>query len=251
MTWLLDLDGVVWLGTEPISGAAEAVAVLRARGDRVVFITNNSNAPAAAVEAKLASFGIPAGGDVVTSAEAGALLLEPGERVLVCGGPGVWQAVAARRAIPVDALDERQVDAVLVGYHREFDYERMRVAARAVRRGARLLATNDDVTFPTLDGPIPGNGSILAGIVLAAGSPPVAVAGKGHPTMAALVRDRYGADGWMVGDRPDTDGRFARTIGYRFALVLSGVTTAGDLPVDPEPDLIAADLAEVVARAAG
>jgi HAD superfamily hydrolase (TIGR01450 family) len=250
VTWLLDLDGVVWLGTEPIPGAAEAVALLRARGEGVAFITNNSNAPAAAVEAKLASFGIPADGEVVTSAEAGARLVEPGEQVLVCGGPGVAQAVAARGAIPVDALDERDVDAVLVGYHRQFDYERMRVAARAVRRGARLLATNDDATFPTPEGPIPGNGSILAGIALAAGSPPVVVAGKGHPTMAELVLERYGADGWMVGDRPDTDGRFARTIGYRFALVLSGVTTAADLPVVPEPDLIAADLASAVARAA-
>ena len=246
MTWLLDLDGVVWLGSEPIPGAAEAVARLRARGERVAFITNNSNAPAASVEAKLAAFGIPAAGDVVTSADAGARLVEPGERVLVTGGPGVWQAVEDRAAIPVDALDEGDVDAVLVGYHREFDYERMRVAARAVRRGARLLATNDDATFPTPAGPIPGNGSILAGIVVAAGSPPVVVAGKGHPTMADLVRERYGADGWMVGDRPDTDGRFARTVGYGFALVLSGVTTAADLPVDPEPDRVAADLAAAV-----
>ncbi len=246
MTWLLDLDGVVWLANEPIPAAAEAVARLRARGERVAFITNNSNAPAAAVAAKLASFAIPAEGDVVTSAQAGAGLVEPGERVLVCGGPGVWEAVEERAAIPVDALDEQDVDAVLVGYHREFDYERMRVAARAVRRGARLLATNDDATFPTSAGPIPGNGSILAGIRVAAGSPPVVVAGKGYRPMAELVRNRYGTDGWMVGDRPDTDGRFARSIGYRFALVLSGVTTAADLPVDPVPDLVAADLAAAV-----
>jgi 4-nitrophenyl phosphatase len=246
MTWLLDLDGVIWLGPVPIPGAAEAVGRLRARGEPVAFVTNNSYAPAAEVEARLAGFGIPADGDVVTSAHAAAGLVEAGERVLVCGGPGVREAVLARGATPVDALDESDVDAVLVGYHRQFDYERMRVAAGAVRRGARLLATNDDATFPTAAGPIPGNGSILAGIALAAGSPPVVVAGKGYPPMADLVRRRYGSDGWMVGDRPDTDGRFARSLGYRFALVLSGVTTDADRPVVPEPDLVAADLAAAV-----
>jgi 4-nitrophenyl phosphatase len=251
VTWLLDLDGVVWLGPVAIPGAAEAVARLRASGEPVAFITNNSNAPASVVTARLEGFGIQAEGDVVTSAQAAAGLVEPGERVLICGGPGVRESVEARGAIAVDGLDESDVDAVLVGYHREFDYERMRVASSAARRGARLLATNDDATFPTVAGPIPGNGSILAGIALAAGSPPVVVAGKGHPPMADLVRRRYGPEGWMVGDRPDTDGRFARSLGYRFALVLSGVTSPEDLPVAPEPDLIAADLAAAVDATSG
>ena len=69
--------------------------------------------------------------------------------------------------------------------------------------------------------------------------------------MADLVRRRYGPDGWMVGDRPDTDGRFAASLGYRFALVLSGVTTPADLPVVPAPDLVAADLAAAVDATAG
>jgi ribonucleotide monophosphatase NagD (HAD superfamily) len=72
------------------------------------------------------------------------------------------------------------------------------------------------------------------------------VAGKPNEPMAALVRSRLGPDGTMVGDRPDTDGRFARTLGYRWALVLSGVTRRGDLPVDPAPDVVAGDLAELV-----
>ncbi|MGH9246047.1 MAG: HAD-IIA family hydrolase [Acidimicrobiales bacterium] len=248
MVWVLDLDGVIWLASVPIPGAADAVGRLREAGERVVFVTNNSNAPVAAVEAKLADHGIPALGDVVTSAQAAATLVEPGERVLVCGGPGVREAVLARGAEAVD--DDEVVDAVVVGYHREFDYERMRVAATAVRRGARLLATNDDATYPTPDGPIPGNGAILAGIVVASGVPPAAVAGKPYRPMADLILARGGGDGWVVGDRPDTDGRFARTLGYRFALVLSGVTSADDLPVEPEPDAVTRDLATLVARIA-
>jgi HAD superfamily hydrolase (TIGR01450 family) len=246
MTWVLDLDGVVWLASKRIPGAADAVARLRSAGERVVFVTNNSNAPVADVEAKLADHGIEAGGGVVTSAQAAARLIEADERVLVCGGPGAWQAVVERGARPVEALDERDVDVVLVGYHREFDYERMRVAAAAVRRGARLIATNDDATYPTPSGPIPGNGAILASIVAASGQAPDAIAGKGYRPMAELVRSRYGTAGWVVGDRPDTDGRFARTLGYRFALVLTGVTSEADLPVTPTPDLIAADLAAAV-----
>jgi glycerol-1-phosphatase len=88
MTWLLDLDGVVWLGERPIDGAADAVARLRRAGERVIFATNNSWARVADQESKLDGMGIPAAGDVVTSAMAAATLVEPGERVLVSGGPG-------------------------------------------------------------------------------------------------------------------------------------------------------------------
>ena len=93
MGWVLDLDGVVWLGDEAIPGAADAIARIRATGDRVVFVTNNSFSPVAAIEAKLASMGIPAEGDVVNSALAGATQVRPGERVLVGFGLGVIFAV--------------------------------------------------------------------------------------------------------------------------------------------------------------
>jgi HAD superfamily hydrolase (TIGR01450 family) len=237
----LDLDGVVWLADEPIPGAADAVARLRGRGDAVLFVTNNSSQTVAAVEAKLGAHGIPAAGDVITSAMAAATLVAPGERVLVCGGPGVVEAVEGRGAVVVH---EGDAEAVLVGFHREFDYERMRVAATAVRRGARLLATNDDATYPTPAGPIPGGGAILASIATAAGVAPI-VAGKPHEPMAALVRARLGPTGVMVGDRVDTDGRFARVLGFRFALVHSGVTASDDV-VDPPADRVAGDLAALV-----
>jgi HAD superfamily hydrolase (TIGR01450 family) len=241
MPFALDLDGVVWLAELPIAGAADAVAQLRATGEDVVFVTNNSSQPVREVEAKLAAQGIPPQGAVITSAMAAADLVQPGERVLVCAGPGVVDALERRGAVPVRDGD---ADAVLVGFHRDFDYERLRVAARAVRRGARLLATNEDSSYPTPDGPIPGGGAILAAVVTATGATPT-VAGKPHAPMAALVRRRLGDTGVMVGDRPDTDGRFARVLGYRFALVHTGVTPAG-VAVDPEPDLEAPDLLALV-----
>ena len=241
MAFALDLDGVVWLADQPIAGADDAVARLRASGEDVVFVTNNSSQPVQDVEAKLAAQGIPPLDGVITSAMAAAHLVEPGERVLVCAGPGVVQELERRGAIPVRDGD---ADAVLVGFHRDFDYERLRIAARAVRRGARLLATNDDSSYPTPDGPIPGGGAILAAVVTATGATPV-IAGKPHEAMAALVRGRLGDDGVMVGDRPDTDGLFARALGYRFALVHTGVTPAG-VAVDPVPDLVAPDLLTLV-----
>src|SRR5690606_23546933 len=141
-----------------------------------------------------------------------ATLVHPGERVLVCGGPGIAEAVASRGAIGVagDDPDGVDVDVVLAGMHREFDYERMRIAATAVRNGARLIATNDDNTYPTPQGPIPGGGAIVAAIATAAGRRPEATAGKPHAPMAAAVRSMLGelaaARLLMVGDRPNTDG---------------------------------------------
>ena len=247
---LCDLDGVVWLAHQPIEGSAEAIAALRGAGIRVLFVTNNSAATVRDQEAALAAIGIPAVGNVITSAMAGADLVEAGERVLVAGGPGVVEALASRGAIPVvnDAEPAAPIDAVVVGFHRNFDYERLRRAATAVRRGARLIATNDDPTYPTPDGPIPGGGSLLAAVTTASGADPV-IAGKPYAPMAATVLDRLGrpdpAGVVMVGDRWSTDGRFALALGCPFALVRSGVTPPG-ADLDPPPAYDEVDLAAVV-----
>ena len=183
---------------------------------------------------------------MLTSATAAAQLIDPGERVLVCGGEGVVQAVERRGALVVEP-DAEHADAVVVGFHRWFDYAAMLHASRAVRNGARLIGTNDDATYPTPDGPIPGGGAILASIVTASGVVPI-VAGKPHEPMAALVRatvgDAAAKNAVMVGDRPSTDGLMATTLGCRYAHVESGVTAPGTA-VLPRPDLIGADLAAV------
>ncbi|MGH9135871.1 MAG: HAD-IIA family hydrolase [Acidimicrobiales bacterium] len=246
----LDLDGVVWLAETPIVGAGDAIDRLRAAGIDVVFVTNNAYPTVGEQEAKLARHGIDADGSVLTSPMAAATLVEPGQRVLVAGGPGIAEAVVAHGAVAVsydeaDAVGRPPPHAVIAGFHRDFDWERMRIAATAVRRGARLVATNDDATYPTDLGPVPGGGAIVASIATAAGVEPV-VAGKPHPPMAALVRQRAGDRGVMVGDRPETDGLFAKALGWQFGLVLTGVTGSGDLPVEPAPDLVADDLAGLV-----
>src|SRR5437764_1156840 len=244
--WILDLDGVVWLGDEPIAGSAEAIARLRGRGEQVLFVSNNSSARVDEYLSKLEGVGVPASrDDLLTSAQAAARLVDPGETALVSGGPGVEEALAARGARVVRRGD---ADAVVVGWHRDFDYEGLTAAATAVMHGARLIGTNEDATYPTPDGPIPGGGAILAAVATASGVEPV-VAGKPHPPMVELVRTRLGADldgSTVVGDRPSTDGRLAIALGVLFALVLSGVTKEEDLPVDPQPSRVASDLAALV-----
>jgi len=252
-TVLCDLDGVIWLAHRPIAGSVEAVAALRAGGRRVVFVTNNSAATERRNVDSLASIGVPATGDVVSSAMAAASLVERGERVLVVGGDGIVEAVERRGAVAVPAADEPEpagFDAVLVGLDRNFDYRRLTVAAAAVRRGARLVGTNSDPTYPTPDGLLPGGGSILAAVATASDADPV-VCGKPHPPMAALIAEMLSSDApfdpattLMVGDRPDTDGRFADELGCGFALVRSGVTAHGD-HVDVPYVIDADDLADV------
>ena len=174
-TVLCDLDGVIWLSDEAIVGSVDAVDRLRRSGRRVLFVTNNSRATVAEQEQTLAGVGIPAVGDVVTSAMAAAELIEVGERVLVAGGPGVTEAVESVGAIALentgDAPDERafEVDAVAVGLHRDFDFARMNTASRAIRNGARFIATNTDATYPTPAGLEPGGGAIVAAIATASG----------------------------------------------------------------------------------
>ncbi|MGQ0830361.1 MAG: HAD-IIA family hydrolase [Microthrixaceae bacterium] len=241
MGFALDLDGVIWLADQPIPGAAEAVARLRQAGEQVLFCTNSSMDPTWAVEEKLARHGIAARGDVVTSADVAGGLLSAGERVLVCGGQGIVEAVEARGA---QVITKGPADVVLVGLDRSFTYERLRIAADAVAGGARLLATNDDATYPTPTGAVPGGGAILAAIERASGAV-AEVAGKPHAPMVTAVRARLGDAGVVVGDRPETDGAFARALGYRFALVLTGVVDSGE-GVDPRPDVVAPDLAAVL-----
>jgi 4-nitrophenyl phosphatase len=246
VTWALDLDGVVWLAGRAITGSARAVSELRSAGERVVFITNNSGPLVTGHVAALAKVGIDCTPeDVTTSAQAAAFMLSPGDRVAVVGGEGILEALKERDVEVVGA--QQGPGAVVVGRSLELDYWALSAAAGAVRGGARLIATNTDATFPTTEGLVAGAGALVAFIATAGGRPPD-VAGKPHEPMALLVKSRYGALEMVVGDRPDTDGLFARRTGSPFGLVLSGVTKSSDLPVDPAPDLVAPDLAELVSQ---
>jgi ribonucleotide monophosphatase NagD (HAD superfamily) len=167
----------------------------------------------------------------------------------VLAADGVLEALAARG---VAVVAEGPADAVVVGLTQAFTYDAVAAAAAAVRGGARFIGTNEDPTLPTPDGPVPGAGAILAAVATAAGVEPV-VAGKPHrPTADAIAaRVATGELRAMVGDRPSTDGALAAQLGIPFALVLSGVTSEGQVPPDADAAVVAADLATLVRQALG
>lgn len=247
--WVVDLDGVVWLADQPIPHGADAVARARRMGVRVLFVTNNSSLTVGEYVAKLAGMGIDVPpDDIVTSAQAAASLLDPGKSAVVCAGPGVTEALEQHG---VEARVEGPADAVVVGWHRDFDFSRLTVACRAVWGGASFLATNNDATYPTPDGLLPGAGSIVAAVARATGTDPV-VAGKPNRPVADLLTARAGGRVTLViGDRLDTDGLLAARLGVPFGLVLTGVTRGRPVEGDGEPAHVAPDLASLVAAMEG
>jgi 4-nitrophenyl phosphatase len=244
MLWVFDLDGVVWLAGRAIEGSADGIRVLRERGDRVVFVTNNSNPSVGEYVERLRDAGVTmVAHELVTSSQAAASMLDPGSRVTYLGGLGLREALTERSVELVGPLDGPQ--SVVVGRALRLDFDELSHTAGAIRSGARFVATNTDATFPTPDGLEPGAGALIAYLEVGSGIRAEA-AGKPNAAMAALLQSRFGKPDYVVGDRPDTDGLFAERVGAPFVLVLSGVTSESDLPVRPEPAVVAANLREAV-----
>jgi 4-nitrophenyl phosphatase len=246
---VIDLDGVIWVGGSAgghaIAGGDEAVALLRRHGVRVLFATNNSVPTRGELRHRLEGYGIEVGDDdLLRSADVAAAMLEPGSSAVVLGEAGLLEALGERS---VRVVPRGPADAVVVGLTRSFTYDGVARAARAVRDGARLIATNEDPTFPTPHGLEPGAGAVLAAVATAA-ERPAEVAGKPHPPTARAIAARAGPDDVraMVGDRPSTDGALAGQLGVPFALVLSGVTPPDADRVDAGAATTAADLGELV-----
>jgi glycerol-1-phosphatase len=244
MLWVFDLDGVVWLAGQAIPGSPEAIEKLRAEGEQLAFVTNNSGPTVDDYLGRLERAGVTVtAGELATSSQAAASLLRAGSRVTFLGGAGVREALERTGAEIVDPVEGPE--AVVVGRSLELDFAALAAAAAAIRQGARFIATNTDATFPTPHGLEPGAGALVAYLEVGSGRK-AEVAGKPEAPMADLVRSRFGQPGIVVGDRAETDGRFAVRLSARFALVLTGVTKPEDLPVQPPPDLVADDLQAVV-----
>jgi HAD superfamily hydrolase (TIGR01450 family) len=251
-SWILDLDGVVWRGSEPVPGSVEAISRLQADGHLVGYCTNNSSKTVSSYHHKLNSMGIETpdiGGNspIVTSAQAAAQLLSPGDRVLLCAGEGAAEAVTQRGCT---ICDQGAVDVVLVGYDDRFSYSRLAVATTAVLGGARLVATNNDPLYPTEFGPAPGAGSLLAAVEYASGAQ-AEIAGKPFAPMASLVLQRFGDLGVFIGDSLATDGELAKELGWQFGLVLSGNTSEAQAESLVDQEWVGENLAALVQRHGG
>jgi HAD superfamily hydrolase (TIGR01457 family) len=235
--FLLDLDGVLYRGEQPVAGAGQAVEGLREAGRTVVFLTNNSARTPNQVAEKLRDMGVEASpGDVVTSAQATAGVVARMARedsraatAYVIGERGVREALTEAG---IEVLDGEPPGAgfVVVGWDRGVDYDRLRTATVLVRSGARLVATNADASYPAPDGQEwPGAGALLAAVETAS-SARATVVGKPHRPLFDAAVERAGTDrALVVGDRLETDILGALHAGLDSALVLSGAAAAEDL----------------------
>lgn len=262
MLLLVDLDGVVYRGSEPVPGIADVLNRRVAAGDRVIYVTNNSRSHRDEYETRLREMGVPLGaaGDqnIVTAARAAAVMLaesDPSPRLaMVLGGPGLARElrdVGIRVVAPTERGLAQAPDALVVGVDFSLSYERLSIAATAVRRGARFVATNRDPMYPTAEGLNAGAGAIVAAVAVAAGREPDLVVGKPEPRLFQTAAELAGIpheDAIVIGDNLITDIRAAIAIGARSILMLTGVTDDDELaraPADLRPTVVARDAAEL------
>jgi glycerol 3-phosphatase-2 len=228
-----DLDGVLYRGLNAVEGAADAVSAISESGCGVAYVTNNASRTPEEVAAHLVELGIPAKpSEVVTSSQVAVEVLQKhvplGGRVFVVGGGGVEEALKLGGYVP--SRDSRDCVAVVQGFGPEVSWRDLAHASYLIQGGAIWIATNLDRTFPTDSGIAPGNGSLVDAVRNAVGRGPDGVGGK--PDRAMMDRTIAAVPGerpLLVGDRYDTDIAAGLAVGIPTMLVLSGVTSVGDV----------------------
>jgi NagD protein len=252
---VFDLDGTLYLGDALIPGAAETVSQLRLAGSKVLFLTNKPLEVPADYAAKLTRLGIDATpSEVVSSTDALVRYLrrQPRARLMLIAEPVLVELLRLEGFTLTD--DPDITDIVVVSFDRTFNYAKLLAAYRAIRSGARIVATNPDPYCPTPEGGLPDCGAILAAIETASGRTAEVIVGKPSPEMAAAILDRLGvpaAETVLVGDRLLTDVAMARQAGMIAALVLTGATSEAAVEAAaeegrPRPDFILRDVTELL-----
>jgi HAD superfamily hydrolase (TIGR01450 family) len=250
---ILDLDGCVWIGPDPIPGSVDAINAIRDSGMRLAFVTNNSWLAGEDLVAKLWGIGVQASlADVVTVGGAMQHLLaetRQGRTAFVIGSEPMFRHVKEAGLRIMNGTDlASRAEVVVVGATLDLTYHDIKNAALAARRGADFLASGRDPTYPMPDGLWPGTGSILAAVEAAAGRQ-ASIVGKPEPQLFHTALDRLGeAHTLVIGDRLDSDLAGAAKAGLDAALVLTGETTAEEAAAakNPKPVAVAANLRELV-----
>jgi 4-nitrophenyl phosphatase len=250
---LIDLDGVVYTGRDPIPGAAGFLGEARRRGLKFLLVTNNSTTSPELVAERLRSMQIDVEpSEILTSAQAAVGYVrrraEAGATVRIVGEAGLRQAAEEEGLVVVEG--DASAEWVIAGLDRAFTYEKLAAATRAIMGGAHFVATNADALLPVEGGQVvPGAGTMIAAIKTATAVEPVVV-GKPEPglfehglqRLGGLAPDRAA----MIGDRLDTDVDGGRRAGLRTILVLTGVTSPAEAEAaSPPPDATLPNLASV------
>ena len=252
--YIFDLDGTIFLGEALLPTVAETIAALRAAERRVIFLSNNPTQTGATFAAKLARLGLEtAVSDILNSTAVMVDFLRqtlPGARLFVVGEEPLRAELAAGGfTLTTDAA---QVDAVIVGFDRTFDYAKLQIAFDAIRGGARFFATNADRYCPVPGGGQPDAAALIAAIEACTDTKVEAVVGKPSRFMAAAALRLAGAPPercLMTGDRLETDVLMGLQAGMDAALVLTGATAVPPPPQRAHPaHLRAAQLKRVASR---
>ncbi len=249
--WLFDLDGTVYRGEALIEGAAQVIAALRAGGRRVAFLSNKPIQTRDDYAAKLTRLGIPTRSvDVVNSSLVLARHLartDPGAACFVIGEPPL---IAELRAHGLEVRDDERVGWVVIAFDRTFTYAKLNTALQAVKRGARLIATNPDRTCPVADGEIPDCAGMIAAVEAVTDKTVELVVGKPSRLMLEVALEVLGlpaSETVIVGDRIETDVTMGKALGLGTVLVLSGVTRADDLRIaELKPDHVLGSIQELL-----
>ncbi|MER3404949.1 MAG: HAD family hydrolase [Chloroflexota bacterium] len=249
--YVFDLDGTVYRGDRLIAGAAEAIATLRRRGARVLFVSNKPLETRQAYAAKLDRLGIPATvADVVNSSLVMAHYLaraHPGAAVYVLGEEPLRRELRAAGLRLCD--DPLAVEIVVVSFDRTLTYEKLNIAYQALLRGARFVATNPDRALPVEGGTIPDTAANIAALEATTGRTVEVITGKPHPLMIQAALEPLGLPPeqcLMVGDRLETDVLMGQRAGMWTALVLTGVAVRSDIErLGIRPDFVCASIAEI------
>jgi HAD superfamily hydrolase (TIGR01450 family) len=250
---ILDLDGCVWLGDEAVPGSVEAVVALRDARKRLIFATNDPRRSGEEYVTRLWGIGIQASlADVVTVGGAVQHLLADtrrGRTAFVIGTASLREHVADAGVRVMNGTDlASRAELVVLGGTDDLTFADLRDASLAVRRGAELLATGRDPTYPMPEGLWPGTGAILAAVETATGQK-AEIVGKPQPQLFLTALDRLGEGRTLVvGDRLDSDVAAAAAANLDAALVLSGGTDGDEARAakDPKPVAIAENLAALV-----
>lgn len=246
--FLIDMDGVIYRGSELIPGAADFIAALQANDIPFLFLTNNSQRTRRDVVTKLDRLGIKVTeANIFTCAMATARYLatqKPNGTAYVIGEGGLLNALHTNGFSIVD----HDPDFVIVGENRTFNCEMIDRAVQLVINGAKLISTNPDVNCPTLGGTRTGCGAIVSMLEAATGRKALSI-GKPSPLMMRAARKELNLDTdhtTMIGDTMETDILGGVQMGYRTVLVLSGGTSLDDLAdFAYQPDIIINSVAEL------
>jgi len=261
---IFDLDGTVYLGDAALPGAVEAIAELRRRGKRTLFVSNKPLEPRGVYAAKLTRLGIPTREEeVITSAYVLGRHLAgsaPHLRLYVIGeenlraelrGHGLTVLDELDGQNPREVIDPTGIDAVVVALDRTLDYRKLNTAYQALRAGAHFFATNPDSTCPMPGGDIPDAGATIAYLEHLTGREVELLAGKPSPLTVQVAMAELQVEPsrcLMVGDRLETDIRMGQDAGMVTAVVLTGVSSRKDaLHAAQPPDWVVESLSELLA----